>query len=55
IFSGGEAKSDDHIIEEIKALNAGGSFGSIMGRNAFQRPRAEGVKILREVMNIYRG
>ena len=55
IFSGGEAKSDEHIVEEIKALHAGGSFGSIMGRNAFQRPRAEGVKILREVMNIYRG
>jgi len=55
IFSGGEAKGDDAVLEEVRGLAAGGSFGSIMGRNAFQRPRTEGVKILREVMNVYRG
>ena len=55
IFSGGEAKGDEAVLEEVRGLAAGGSFGSIMGRNAFQRPRTEGVKILREVMNVYRG
>jgi class I fructose-bisphosphate aldolase len=54
IFSGGEAKSTDDILEEIKGLAAGGSFGSIMGRNSFQRPRAEAIKLLHTVMDIYK-
>ena len=55
IFSGGEAKSDADVLGEIKAIRDGGGFGSIMGRNAFQRPKEEGVKLLREVIAIYRG
>src|SRR5580698_3904823 len=54
IFSGGEAKSTDDILEEIKGLAAGGSFGSIMGRNSFQRPRPEALKLLQSVMQIYK-
>lgn len=50
IFSGGEAKGDADVLDEVKQLAAGGAFGSIMGRNAFQRPRAEGVKLLKQVM-----
>jgi class I fructose-bisphosphate aldolase len=54
IFSGGEAKSDANaVLEEIRLIAAGGSFGSIMGRNAFQRPRDEAVKLLGEIMDIY--
>lgn len=53
IFSGGEAKGDADVIEEVKQLASGGAFGSIMGRNAFQRPRAEGVKLLKQVMAVY--
>ncbi len=53
IFSGGEAKSTDEILTEIRGLRDGGSFGSIMGRNAFQRPRAEAIQLLRDVMDIY--
>lgn len=55
IFSGGEAKGENEVLEEIKALNAGGSFGSIMGRNAFQRSKADGVKLLKQVIAIYKG
>ena len=55
IFSGGESKSDDQLLSEVKGIAAGGGFGSIMGRNAFQRPKPEGVKILRTVMEIYKG
>jgi fructose-bisphosphate aldolase, class I len=55
IFSGGEAKSTEDILEEIKGLAAGGSFGSIMGRNSFQRPRPEALKLLQSVMQIYKG
>jgi class I fructose-bisphosphate aldolase len=55
IFSGGEAKGTDEILTEIKGLRDGGAFGSIMGRNAFQRPREEAVKLLHSVMEIYQG
>lgn len=55
IFSGGEAKGDAEVLEEIRQLKAGGAFGSIMGRNAFQRSRAEGVKLLKQVIATYRG
>jgi fructose-bisphosphate aldolase, class I len=53
IFSGGEAKGTDAVLEEIRGLKEGGAFGSIMGRNAFQRPKAEALKLLAEVMKIY--
>ena len=40
VFSGGEAKGDRGIMEEVRAIHAGGGNGSIIGRNAFQRPKA---------------
>jgi class I fructose-bisphosphate aldolase len=54
IFSGGESKSTDALLSDVKELAAGGAFGSIMGRNAFQRPHAESLKLLAEVMAIYK-
>ncbi|GAC1562294.1 MAG: class I fructose-bisphosphate aldolase [Polyangiales bacterium] len=54
IFSGGESKGTDDILAEVKELAAGGAFGSIMGRNSFQRPHAEAVKLLQDVMKIFR-
>ncbi len=53
IFSGGEAKGNDEILKEIRGIKEGGGFGSIMGRNAFQRPKAEALQLLSEVMKIY--
>ncbi|MCM0021187.1 MAG: class I fructose-bisphosphate aldolase, partial [Tagaea sp.] len=41
VFSGGEAKDEAALLGEIKALRDGGASGSIVGRNAFQRPREE--------------
>jgi class I fructose-bisphosphate aldolase len=55
IFSGGESKGTAEVLEEIRGLRDGGSFGSIMGRNAFQRPHDEAVKLLKDVMAIYKG
>ncbi|HRO67865.1 MAG TPA: class I fructose-bisphosphate aldolase [Pseudobdellovibrionaceae bacterium] len=55
IFSGGEAKSDADLMTEIKGLAEGGAFGSIMGRNAFQRPKAQAVEILHQVMEVFAG
>ena len=54
IFSGGEAKGTDAVIEEVRQMAKGGSFGSIMGRNAFQRPRQEALKLLSDVMAAFR-
>ncbi|MDQ3038110.1 MAG: class I fructose-bisphosphate aldolase [Myxococcota bacterium] len=54
IFSGGEPKGTDALLDEIRELHKGGAFGSIMGRNAFQRPEAEAVKLLQDVMSIFK-
>ena len=54
IFSGGAAKSTEAVLEEVQSLADGGSFGSIMGRNAFQRPKPEALKLLNDVMKIYK-
>lgn len=55
IFSGGAAKGTDAVMEEVKELAQGGAFGSIMGRNAFQRPKEEAIKLLHDVMDTYTG
>lgn len=53
IFSGGAAKGEAEILEEIREIHAGGGFGSIMGRNSFQRSKADGMKLLRQVMDVF--
>ncbi|MBL7686982.1 MAG: class I fructose-bisphosphate aldolase [Bdellovibrionaceae bacterium] len=55
IFSGGEAKSTADLLEEVKGLAQGGAFGSIMGRNAFQRPKKEAIELLKQVQDIFAG
>jgi class I fructose-bisphosphate aldolase len=54
IFSGGEAKDTPAVLDEVRQLAQGGAFGSIMGRNAFQRPRAEAIKLLTDVQDIFK-
>jgi class I fructose-bisphosphate aldolase len=53
IFSGGEAKSVDEVLEENRQTALGGGFGTIMGRNSFQRPHDDAVKLLHDVMDIH--
>ena len=56
IFSGGAAKEDDKtIFEEVRAIRDGGGFGSIMGRNSFQRKKADALQFLRTIAGIYAG
>jgi fructose-bisphosphate aldolase, class I len=55
IFSGGEAKETKAILDEVRAIRDGGGFGSIIGRNSFQRPREDALKFLVTVMQIYAG
>jgi class I fructose-bisphosphate aldolase len=53
IFSGGAAKGTEAVLEEIKQIAKGGAYGSIVGRNAFQRTHADAVKLLQDIMDIY--
>lgn len=55
LFSGGEMKDSDAILTEVRELVQGGSFGSMMGRNAFQRSRQEAVALLHAVMDATTG
>jgi fructose-bisphosphate aldolase, class I len=53
IFSGGPKEGDATLLEEVKAIQAGGGFGSIIGRNSFQRPKADAIALLYKIMDIY--
>jgi class I fructose-bisphosphate aldolase len=55
IFSGGPKGEDKTFFEEARAIRDGGGFGSIIGRNSFQRPRPDALKFLATVMGIYAG
>jgi len=55
IFSGGAAKETSAMLDQVRAIRDGGGFGSIIGRNSFQRPRDEAIKFLNTVMDIYLG
>ncbi len=55
IFSGGAKSEDKNVFEEARAIRDGGGFGSIIGRNSFQRPKADAIKFLNTVMGLYAG
>jgi class I fructose-bisphosphate aldolase len=53
VFSGGQAKKIEAVYAEITAIAAGGGHGSIVGRNSFQRPRAEALAMLERIADIH--
>src|SRR5271168_3664306 len=53
IFSGGATVGDEQLLTEIKGIHEGGGFGSIVGRNSFQRPHHKAVELLGKIMSIY--
>lgn len=55
VFSGGEAKDPEGIFDEVRAIRDGGGNGSIIGRNTFQRPREDALKMLEVIVSIYKG
>ena len=56
IFSGGAAKDDDNaVLDEIRGIRDGGGFGTIIGRNSFQRQRSRAIELLTHIMQIYAG
>ena len=55
VFSGGAKKGADSVYDDARAIRDGGGNGSIIGRNTFQRPRAEAIEMLDKIIRIYQG
>ncbi|MFS4437615.1 class I fructose-bisphosphate aldolase [Paracoccaceae bacterium GXU_MW_L88] len=55
VFSGGAKKGSDSVYDDARAIRDGGGNGSIIGRNTFQRPRAEALDMLSKLIDIYKG
>ena len=55
VFSGGSSKDKESLLNEIRKLYLGGASGSIVGRNSFQRPYAEALELLKQIIEIYKG
>jgi class I fructose-bisphosphate aldolase len=56
IFSGGAKKDDEQaVFDEIRGVRDGGGFGSIIGRNVFQRERSDALRLLDQIIKIYEG
>jgi class I fructose-bisphosphate aldolase len=55
VFSGGNVKGEKELLDEVRAIRDGGGNGSIVGRNCFQRPRAEALSLLDNIIKIYKG
>ncbi len=55
IFSGGATAADEQVFNEVRAIRDGGGFGSIIGRNSFQRQREDALKLLSTIMGVYEG
>jgi fructose-bisphosphate aldolase, class I len=53
IFSGGPAVSDQTVYDEVTAIRQGGGFGSIIGRNSFQRKKEQALEFLGKIISIY--
>ena len=54
VFSGGAKKDDAGLLEEAKAIRDGGGNGSIIGRNSFQRSKADALDLLGKVVEVYK-
>ncbi|MBK4215218.1 class I fructose-bisphosphate aldolase [Paracoccus caeni] len=55
VFSGGAAKGADAVFDDARAIRDGGGNGSIIGRNSFQRSRADALEMLQKLVDIYKG
>src|SRR6059036_1828000 len=55
IFSGGAADTDETVFEQVRAIRDGGGFGSIIGRNSFQRKKPDALRFLKTITDIYAG
>lgn len=56
LFSGGPIGNDDHVLlDQVRAIRDGGGSGSIVGRNIFQREKTHALRLLDDMIKIYKG
>tara|TARA_B100000686_G_C16805270_1_gene989592 strand:+ start:2332 stop:3246 length:915 start_codon:yes stop_codon:yes gene_type:complete len=55
VFSGNAFTDMKGLLDDIRQIRDGGGNGSIIGRNTFQRPKIEALKMLNQVIDIYKG
>ncbi len=55
VFSGGEAGTTEAMLDMARGIHKGGGNGSIIGRNTFQRPKADALALLAGIIDVYRG
>ena len=55
IHSGGDFANAETLADEMRAIRDGGAFGSIMGRNAFQRPTAQALDLIKNLQDVLVG
>jgi class I fructose-bisphosphate aldolase len=53
LFSGGPKEDDEALFAEAHAIRNGGGFGSIIGRNSFQRDKPAALRLLDQMVRIY--
>ena len=54
VFSGGTSKDLKDLYEEVRSIHTAGGNGSIIGRNTFQRPKKEALRMLEDIISIYK-
>ena len=54
VFSGGESDGTEQLLKTVRGIAEGGANGSIIGRNTFQRPRAEALELLSTIISIFK-
>ena len=55
VFSGGAIKGADAVYQDAQDIYDGGGNGQIIGRNTFQRPRAQALEMLDKIIGIFLG
>jgi fructose-bisphosphate aldolase, class I len=54
VFSGGEAGTNDAMMDMARGIHQGGGNGSIIGRNTFQRPKQDALRLLADIIDVYK-
>ena len=54
VFSGGEAGATDAMMDMARGIHQGGGNGSIIGRNTFQRPKEDALRLLADIIDVYK-
>lgn len=54
VFSGGAAKGIQDVYDDAVAIRDGGGYGQIIGRNSFQRPKDEAMRMFDKLVDIFK-